>query len=294
MAAKRVLLVGDDPKSMLALALCVQCLDLEVREVVIEGCEANQLFFMKLARMEPPQAIILDVNFPEEDTLAFCDAIAHYQRVVRVPVILLTGQPQEQALHYCQRHGFHHVMKSAVAWDELRLILCQLLDLQPGPWDTEAEGAPAAGESLPSLMPAVLLIDDDRGLSQALQTRLKSQGFRVLCAFGGLEGYWMALKEKPDVIISDYTMPEGYGSYLLRRLKEHSLTCDIPVLVLTGRDIAGRPISRKDFGLERQLLNLGAARVFSKPFDFDILLEEIHQYLQTPVGVGSVADGPWA
>ena len=209
-------------------------------------------------------------------------------------MILLTGRPHEQARHYCEQHGFHHVVKSAGAWDELRRILCQLLDLHPGPWDMEAGAAPAAEEPVPSLMPTVLLIDDDRGLSEALHARLKGQGFRVLCAFGGLDGYWMALKEKPDVIVSDYTMPEGYGSYLLRRLKEHPLARDIPVIVLTGRDIAGRPIDRKDFGLERQLLNLGAARVLSKPFDFDALLEEIHQHLRVPVGAGGGADEPWA
>jgi CheY-like chemotaxis protein len=290
MVAKRVLLVGDDPKSLLALALSLECLDLEVHEAVIDGYEANQAFFMKLARMKPPHVIILVVNALEEDICAFCDAIAHYQRIVEIPVILLTARPQEQALHYCQEHGFHHVVKCAAAWDELRLILCQLLDLQPGSWDTDVEEVPAAWESVPSATPTVLLIDDDRGLSQALQTRLKGQGFRVLCAFGGLDGYWMALREKPDVIVSDYTMPEGYGSYLLRRLKEHSLTRDIPVIVLTGRDIAGRPVDRKDFGLERQLLNLGAARVLSKPFDFDILLEEINQHLQAPMGAGAVVD----
>ena len=77
MAGKRVLIVGHDPKSLMALALGLQCLDLEVQEAVIEGYEANQVFFMKLARMEPPEAIILDVNLPERDTRAFCDAISH-------------------------------------------------------------------------------------------------------------------------------------------------------------------------------------------------------------------------
>ena len=85
----------------------------------------------------------------------------------------------------------------------------------------------------------------------------------------------MALRERPDVIVSDYTMPEGYGNWLLGRLKGHSATKDIPVIFLTGRTIGDKP----DYPLERTLLSLGASAYLTKPLEFDTLLVELRRHI---------------
>jgi CheY-like chemotaxis protein len=84
------------------------------------------------------------------------------------------------------------------------------------------------------------------------------------------------MKETPDVIITDYNMPEGSGQYLIGRLKGVPLLKDIPVIVLTGE--SGR--TSRDFALERRFLGeYGAAAFLSKPVDLDILLGALSEHI---------------
>ncbi|MBI3464624.1 MAG: response regulator [Planctomycetes bacterium] len=129
-------------------------------------------------------------------------------------------------------------------------------------------------------------MDDDPGISKALGIRLRAYGVEVDRAFNGMQGYWMALKRRPDVIVADYMMPEGQGNYLLERLKNHPLTKNIPVIVLTGRTVEGR----KDGAIERLMLDLGAVRLLTKPVDFEVLLAELRRFIELP----AAADMPVA
>ncbi len=93
----------------------------------------------------------------------------------------------------------------------------------------------------------------------------------------------LTIKERPHVIITDYVMPDGYGNYLVRRLREHPLTKSIPVVVLTGCNSAGRSVDHRDHALERQFLNLGAECVLPKPIDHARLLEVLRKHIPLPL-----------
>ena len=124
----------------------------------------------------------------------------------------------------------------------------------------------------------MLVIDDDPDIGKALKIRLVACGVEVLQAVNGMQGYWIALKQKPAAIILDFSMPEGRGDYILGRLKSHSLTREIPVFILTGRTRGGRT----DYGLQRELLDMGAVKFFTKQLDFEALLNELRVYLNLP------------
>jgi len=138
-------------------------------------------------------------------------------------------------------------------------------------------GAPAGGE--PRAPAKVLVVEDDYLLSAVLEKRLSKYGVKVERAFTGGDGYWKALKEQPDMIITDYVMPDGYGSYLLRRLREHPLTASTPVIVLTGCDMSGRQSERADYSLERRFLSMGAECVLRKPIDYDALVRQMRRHV---------------
>jgi DNA-binding response OmpR family regulator len=121
--------------------------------------------------------------------------------------------------------------------------------------------------------PRVLCIDDDPNVSAGVARTLRRRGIKVIRAFDGMQGYWHAVTQKPDVIVLDLLMPKGRGDEILECLKKNPQTAAIPVLVLTGVN---------DPGLQRRMEKLGAARCFSKPASVDDLLYEINVQMSVP------------
>jgi CheY-like chemotaxis protein len=118
--------------------------------------------------------------------------------------------------------------------------------------------------------PWVLCIDDDKDFTDGLRLRLESKGVEVVQAFAGMSGYRSAYTTPAQAIILDHEMPNGNGEYVLRRLKENPITCQIPVIVLTGN---------RDRMLERTMYSLGAARFLTKPVEWKTLWAELSAFV---------------
>jgi len=80
----------------------------------------------------------------------------------------------------------------------------------------------------------VLVVDDSEVTRAILSRTLSSAGFVVLEARDGAEGALTALRERPDVVVTDLEMPTMDGFPLLRLLKADPLCAHIPVLILTS------------------------------------------------------------
>ncbi|MCK5564346.1 MAG: response regulator [Planctomycetes bacterium] len=104
---------------------------------------------------------------------------------------------------------------------------------------------------------SILVIDDDARIRLALEYNLKMDGFDIYQAKDGEEGYRIALKKSPDLILLDWMMPEMDGMETLRMLKGHYETRDIPVFMLTAKDTIG------DID---EAMALGADDYMTKPF----------------------------
>ncbi len=81
-------------------------------------------------------------------------------------------------------------------------------------------------------MALVLLIEDDRGVREALRLGLELEGYQVLEAANGAEGL-RRLAEGPDVVVLDVLLPGGDGFGVLREIRRVSA---VPVLMLTALD----------------------------------------------------------
>jgi DNA-binding response OmpR family regulator len=81
----------------------------------------------------------------------------------------------------------------------------------------------------------VLIIEDERDLSLLLSIRLRNAGFNVSVAHDGEEGIETAVREEPDLVVLDLGLPELDGYGVLRVLRTVPMTCETPVIVLTGR-----------------------------------------------------------
>ena len=81
----------------------------------------------------------------------------------------------------------------------------------------------------------ILVADDEPYLTFMLATRLREHGADVIVAGDGEEALRLALKHRPDLVLTDFQMPIMSGLELARKLLEHPETAAIPVLLLTAR-----------------------------------------------------------
>jgi signal transduction histidine kinase/CheY-like chemotaxis protein len=84
----------------------------------------------------------------------------------------------------------------------------------------------------------LLLIDDDAAVHSLLDAELSPAGFSIESAFSGEQGLVAARENAPDVIILDLMMPGMSGFEVADTLKEDPLTANIPILVLTSKEIS--------------------------------------------------------
>ena len=84
----------------------------------------------------------------------------------------------------------------------------------------------------------ILVIDDDAAVHALLGEDLVPQGYALVNAFSGEDGLRAAEEETPDVIILDLMMPGMSGFEVAGALKENPRTANIPILVLTSKEIS--------------------------------------------------------
>jgi len=84
----------------------------------------------------------------------------------------------------------------------------------------------------------VLIVDDEIHIIHVVTIKLRNNGYEVVSADNGAEAYDLALKEKPDIIVTDFQMPVMTGMELVEKLRQNEETKDIPVIVLTARSFA--------------------------------------------------------
>lgn len=119
-------------------------------------------------------------------------------------------------------------------------------------------------------MKNVLIVDDEKVFLLSLSDGLKSYSdeFNVLIAFDGKEAVKILNSTKIDLVVTDLKMPEMDGFQLLAYLTRHFP--DIPTIVMTA---FGTP------DMEAKLLTMGATQYLEKPLDFDVLADNIRQYV---------------
>jgi signal transduction histidine kinase/ligand-binding sensor domain-containing protein/DNA-binding response OmpR family regulator len=140
--------------------------------------------------------------------------------------------------------------------------------------DDERDGSethlPETGEEASSRQRVILLVEDNRDLRNYLKDVLENH-YNILTAENGKEGYDLAVKKIPDLIISDIMMPVMDGNEFCSRIKEDVRTSHIPFIMLTA--VAGDESKLAAF-------KKGIDDYITKPFDIDLLLLRINKRLE--------------
>lgn len=122
----------------------------------------------------------------------------------------------------------------------------------------------------------ILLIEDDRNISELLQLYLNKEGYRVTAAYDGKQGLEMFRALQPDLILLDVMMPVMNGWDTCRAIRAES---QVPIIMLTAKS----ETDDKVMGLKS-----GADDYITKPFEMREVLARIEAILRRTVSVRAV------
>ena len=117
-------------------------------------------------------------------------------------------------------------------------------------------------------MTRILIVDDDESIRATLAQRLRTDGFDIIDAADGVEGFQRFAATKPDLVLSDLAMPHADGFDLIRRIRT---TSETPIIVLSVRGGETDKV---------RALDLGADDYVIKPFSAPELLARIRAQLR--------------
>ena len=115
----------------------------------------------------------------------------------------------------------------------------------------------------------ILLVEDDKKISELVKDSLKEEGYFVDQAFDGEDGYFKIIESQPDLIILDIMIPKMNGYKVCSKVREIGITS--PILMLTAKS--------GEYDVEEGL-DTGADDYLKKPFSMVELLARIRKLLR--------------
>lgn len=119
-------------------------------------------------------------------------------------------------------------------------------------------------------MAHILLVEDNEMNRDMLSRRLARRGYTVAIAVDGLQALEAAVRERPDLILMDLSLPELDGWEATRRLRAQEQTRHVPVIALTAHAMAGD---------REQALEAGCNDFDTKPVDLERLIGKMQALL---------------
>jgi DNA-binding response OmpR family regulator len=115
----------------------------------------------------------------------------------------------------------------------------------------------------------ILIIEDDQKVALGLAIRIKAAGYEAIMAHDALSGVRSAIKNKPDLVLLDISMPAGNGFIVAERI-HRNIPNRIPIIFLTA---SRHPEFRQ------KAEELGALAFFEKPYEPTELLSIVSEAL---------------
>lgn len=126
-------------------------------------------------------------------------------------------------------------------------------------------------------MTRVLVVEDDPAILRGLIVNLETEGYEVVSAADGADGYRLAQDQSPDLLVLDLMLPSLSGYELCKKLRDEG--SNVPIIMLTARGEE----SDRVLGLD-----LGADDYVTKPFSVRELMARIRALLRRTNGEGAL------
>jgi len=121
----------------------------------------------------------------------------------------------------------------------------------------------------------ILIVDDEPQITRVLRTALSTQGYSLRIAANGVEGMEAVHTWKPDLVVTDVSMPEMNGIELCREIRAVS---EVPIIVLSVRNQEAMKI---------EALDAGADDYVTKPFSIQELQARVRAQLRRSLAAES-------
>jgi len=220
---------------------------------------------LKLVRESRPDAMILDLMMPGIDGFSVLERLRSDPLTSDLPVLILTAKDLDaDERRRLQRAVSRIVTKGAMDRSQLLVELDRaLLSLQP----------PSASSSPHSAL--VLVVDDDEIASIQISSALEDAGYKTAVARSGAEALTRARQEVPDAVVLDLMMPGMDGFEVLHKLRSMPETAELPVLILTAKELTAAERARLADNRIRQLIQKGSV-------DRDQLVQVVAEMINRP------------
>jgi two-component system, OmpR family, phosphate regulon response regulator PhoB len=129
--------------------------------------------------------------------------------------------------------------------------------------------------------PRIMIIEDERGLTQSLQWYFQREGYETTIAHDGAEGLRKAQTILPDVLLLDINLPSMDGLAICRELRNNERTRTIPIIMITAKTEETDQVIG---------YSMGADDYVTKPFSNKILLEKVKVQLRRGLTVADSND----
>ena len=220
-----VLVVDDDATARELIAEHIKAEGLPVVTA------ASGLEGLKLAKHLRPIAITLDVMMPDLDGWSVLAALRQDTELADIPVIMVTILDEQRRAASLGAAGY---LTKPIDRDRLRRIM--------GRFRTPARAT------------RVLLVEDDADQRERLRAWLEGQHWLVQEAANGREALACLQADRPDVILLDLMMPEMDGFAVVAALQKEPRWRDVPVIVITARDLDAQDRARLNSGVQSVLV----------------------------------------
>lgn len=145
--------------------------------------------------------------------------------------------------------------------------------------EREDEGMVASNEK--AVEKLILIVEDERDLSDLLDMNLKNGGYRTIVAHTGTDALAKARKLRPDLVLLDLMLPELPGTEVARQIRADKGIAHVPIIMLTAKaDEVDQVVG----------LTVGADDYVTKPFSMKVLLARVEAVFRRAERGGRTSD----
>lgn len=248
---RRVLVVDDNRDAATSLVMLLKLMGHEAHGVY-DGVEA-----LAAAEELRPEVILCDLGLPKLNGYEVARRVRDEEWGKGIRLVALTGWGQAEDRKRSNDAGFNGHLVKPVAQGALTRLLAE-----------PASGGGTAQEPMestnepetPSAL-KILIVDDRRDAIHMLSTLLQAAGHDVVSAADGLTGLESAKQYRPDVVLSDISLPGMSGLDLARAIREEADLEGIVLVAMTGYGEEEDRQRSKEAGFDHHLVKPADIRV---------------------------------